>query len=216
MTVHRFFVPDLDKQAGTGQLSSEQSRQVSRVLRLGSGDEICVFDGGGSEFAAKLTTSHERLWQLDLGVECWPVREPEVMLTVGLAVLRNERFDFAVQKLTELGVAAIVPIAAERCVISYKDAQVWAKRRTRLQRIVIEAAEQSERVTLPALHDPQTVTEFLRQPAGTEVFVLMERSSSVHISELTTGQRQPMILVGPEGGWSPGEDRGNRTESYAS
>jgi len=205
MTVHRFFVPDFDRQQGEGALSDDQSRQVSRVLRLRAGDSICVFDGSGSEFDATLIDEGRRTWHFELGPERRPEREPVLQLTVGLAIIRNERFDLAVQKLTELGVSAIVPVAAERCVISYGDARNWEKRRARLQRIVVEAAEQSERTTLPTIHAPQSVNEFLRHSTGMDTLALVERRTHNHISHFTPPGDRLSLLVGPEGGWTPDE-----------
>ncbi len=205
MTIHRFYVPALDGAAQTGALSRDQSRQASRVLRLGRGDTIHVFDGTGAEYTATLASEQDRIWQLELTEERRPQREPRLRLTFGLAVLRNERFDLAVQKLTELGVARIAPLAAERSVISYADARIWAKRRARIERIIVEAAEQSERVTLPALQDPLTVSEFLDQASDTEVVTLLERHAAGHISDLRLSAGSASLLVGPEGGWTEPE-----------
>lgn len=205
MTRHRFYVPEIDREAGAAELSEGQSRQVSRVLRLRQGETVSVFDGSGTEFEAVLASEQGRNWLLDLVEEHAPDREPGLLLTVGLSAIRNERFDLAIQKLTELGVAAIAPIAAERSVISYVDARIWEKRRARIQRIIVEAAEQSERTTLPTLHDPLTVSEFLDQFTGIETFALAERQSTNHISAIRPGGSRASLLVGPEGGWTMSE-----------
>jgi 16S rRNA (uracil1498-N3)-methyltransferase len=205
MTVHRFFVPDLDREAGEGRLSEEQSRQASRVLRLAVGDTLCVFDGSGLEYDARLADLDKRVWRFEFAAGRRPGREPSLALTVGLALIRNERFDLAVQKLTELGVSAIVPLSAERSVISYADARIWAKRRARIHRIVVEAAEQAERTTLPVVHAPQTVEEFLKHTHGMDAIALVERRTDNGLDcQALQGERQA-LLVGPAGGWSPAE-----------
>lgn len=205
MTIHRFHVPDLDRTGGMGRLTVDQSRQVSRVLRLHPGETICVFDGGGSEFEATLVEKSDRQWVIELGEERWPQREPRLRLTVGLALLRNERFDMALQKLTEMGVASIIPVAAERCVLSYADARSWEKRRARMHRIIVEAAEQSERTTLPELHSPQAVDEFLMHSTGMETFALVERQTTAHITSIEPRDGELALLIGPEGGWTDAE-----------
>jgi 16S rRNA (uracil1498-N3)-methyltransferase len=205
MTTHRFHVPDMEDSAETCLLSLDQSRQVSRVLRMRTGDQIVVFSGDGAERIATLSGKVEQRVRLELGERHYPEREPALRLTVGLAILRNERFDMAIQKLTELGVARIAPIRAERCVISYDGPEAWAKRAARLQRIVVEAAEQSERTKLPDLHPPQTVSAFLERSDSPKICALMERGATTHISRFRCAGENLAVLVGPEGGWSAAE-----------
>ena len=205
MTTHRFYVPDLDPDSSFCQLSQDQSRQVSRVLRLRRGDVIVVFGGDGMERAATLDNVEDGRWRLCLGSALRPAREPTLNLTVGLAILRNERFDLAIQKLTEIGVARIVPIAAERSVISYADSEVWEKRRRRILRLIVEAAEQSERTTLPVIGDPLSLAGFLCEAEGAEICALVERSTANHISRFHPSGGNLALLIGPEGGWSRSE-----------
>ena len=102
--------------------------------------------------------------------------------------------------------AGVGRLSTERCMISYKDARFWAKRRARLQRIVIEVAEQSERVAPRILHDFQRVSDGFGQPAGTDMLVHMEQSSDVGISHRARESSNAMLLVSPEGGWSLTEE----------
>ena len=205
MTIHRFYVSNLDADSPSSKLDADQSRQVSRVLRLRQGDEVVVFGGDGLERTAVLDELVERRWRIRLGPACRPCREPSRKIHVGLAAIRNERFDMAVQKLTELGVAGIVPIAAERCVISYGDRAVWEKRRARMQRIAVEAAEQSERTTVPEISDPLPMMDFLKQAELSETCALVERRTADHISQYRPSGRHLGLLIGPEGGWTGAE-----------
>jgi 16S rRNA (uracil1498-N3)-methyltransferase len=132
-----------------------------------------------------------------------PDREPPLQLTVGLALLKGDRFEVAVQKLTELGVTRIAPLLTERSVVSFDDVRGWRKRGERYQRIAREAAEQSERVTLPVIAEPATLADFLRQQP---VNVLLERAESALIATITPGP-EAAIAIGPEGGWSDAEQR---------
>ncbi|CAN5471821.1 16S rRNA (uracil(1498)-N(3))-methyltransferase [soil metagenome] len=205
MTTHRFYVPDIDPSIEQARLSADQSRQVSRVLRLRAGDSVDVFDGRGGEYPATLVGEDGGRWTVEWSERRQPAREPELNLTVGLALIRNERFDLAVQKLTELGVFGLVPVMAERCVISYKDERTWRRRRARLERIFVEAAEQSERATLPAVDDPLTVEEFLTRQAAGQTLALVERRSGFHISDTPALSNECSLLIGPEGGWTGDE-----------
>lgn len=204
MTVHRFYILDRLSPNASGRLSAEQARQAGKVLRLRPGDEIVVFDGTGSEYTGTLAEADRDGWEFATDEGRWPEREPRLRLTVGIALIRNERFELAVQKLTELGVTRIVPLAAERSVISYSDARRWHNRRARLERIVIEAAEQSERVTLPDLDAPLTVSEFLGRNAEMDIIALVERTGTTPLGAIRPGG-QVALMIGPEGGWAPRE-----------
>lgn len=204
MTIHRFYIAEALAPGSRGQLGPEQARQARKVLRLRPGDAISVFDGSGREYTATLGEPERDAWEFTTGEIRQPEREPSLRLIVGLAMIRNERFELAVQKLTELGVAGIVPLITERGVISYGDARRWQNRRARLERIVIEAAEQSERVTLPDLGAPLTVSEFLGQFAEVGIIALVERTGTTPLGAIRpTGEA--VLMVGPEGGWTPQE-----------
>jgi 16S rRNA (uracil1498-N3)-methyltransferase len=204
VTLHRFFVTTTLASNADGLLAEVQTHQARRVLRLKPGDEIAIFDGSGVETVARLGQLEGARWRFHAGELSRPLREPPIHLVVGLGLLRNERFDLAVQKLTELGVAEIAPLAAERCVVSYPDARNWEKRRARLERIIVEAAEQSERLTLPNLRDPLSVSSFLDLYGEATIIALVERTRDCPLHELEPG-RKPVLAVGPEGGWSPDE-----------
>ncbi|MEZ4523064.1 MAG: RsmE family RNA methyltransferase [Thermomicrobiales bacterium] len=205
MTVHRFYVPDVEAGAGTVRLPTDQSRQLSKVLRSRPGDAVVLFDGAGNEYAGVLESFEDNRWSVTVSGVSRPDREPAVEITVGLSLIRNERFDMAVQKLTEIGVSGIVPILAERSMISYKDEPTWLKRRERLMRIVIEAAEQSERTTLTSIEHPQTVEQFFDGRSGQMVFALVERQSAQHLSAFEPSVGRLALMIGPEGGWTGAE-----------
>jgi 16S rRNA (uracil1498-N3)-methyltransferase len=197
---YRLYV-DADLQPGSaGTLSRDQERQVRTVLRLRSGDSLTLFNGNGVEASAHLTASG----QFEVEQVSWPQREPPIRITVGLSLLRGERFEIAVQKLTEIGVTRIVPLLTERSVVSFPDARAWQKRRVRLSRIAQEAAEQSERVTLLELADPITVTQFLEREQT--IAALIERADGITLAALPIGE-SVTLMVGPEGGWSDTETR---------
>src|SRR6476620_5410937 len=120
LPIPRFFVSDDLTACATCQLSPDQARQSRSVLRLRPGAVLTLFNGTGVEAAATLTTFDAHGATYEVRSVSRPEREPPVTLTVGLALLRREHFDLAVQKLTELGVARITPLAAERCVVSYE------------------------------------------------------------------------------------------------
>jgi 16S rRNA (uracil1498-N3)-methyltransferase len=201
VTAPRFFVDTALSPGAEGTLTPEQSRKVRSVLRLSAGSRLLLCDGTGKEAVARVVSLHGTsvVWHADEVEE--PDREPPLDLTVGLALLRGERFDLAVQKLTELGVRRIVPLRADRCVVSLEVARAIQTRVDRYRRIGREAAEQAERVTLPVIDLPQTLDTFL---SDWPVTVLVERTDASPLSQLQVGEAFA-LAIGPEGGWSDRE-----------
>ena len=200
MTTPRFYVPDALTPGSEGILDAGQSRQARSVLRLSAGDLLTLFNGTGVEATARVVSPTKSGVPFIVETVNSPERESPVRLTVGLAILKGDRFEVALQKLTELGVSRIVPLLTERSVVSF-DARGWLKRAERYARISREAAEQSERVSLPEIAEPANLAEFLHQQP---VIVLLERAASVPIGDITPGETAA-IAVGPEGGWSERE-----------
>ncbi len=201
MAVPRFFVPDDLTSGSQGVLDGGQARQARSVLRLSSGSALLLFNDTGAEATARILSASKRGFTFEIESVETPDREPPICLTVGLSTLKGDRFEVALQKLTELGVAQIVPLLTERSVVSFDDARGWLKRAERYARIAREAAEQSERVTLPEITEPTALAEFLHQQSA---IVLLERAMSVPIGEIVPDV-EVAIAVGPEGGWSARE-----------
>jgi 16S rRNA (uracil1498-N3)-methyltransferase len=197
----RYYVSDDLSPGVIGHLAPDQARQSRTVLRLRPGAALTIFNGTGVEAAATLTALDASGATYEVQSISRPEREPPIALSVGLALLRGEHFDLAIQKLTELGVARIMPLAAERCVVSYEAAADWEKRHARLARIAREAAEQSERLTLPSIESPVPVAAFLERHAP---LTLVERASAPPLAGLAFGATLA-LAIGPEGGWSERE-----------
>ena len=108
---------------------------------MSAGSLLTLFNGTGVEATARIVSPSERGVTFEVDTITTPDRDPPIRLTVGLAGLKGDRFEIAVQKLTELGVARIVPLLTERAVVSFADARGWLKRAERYARICREAAE---------------------------------------------------------------------------
>lgn len=160
--MHRFFVhPDALK-AQPVTLSGDQAHQVRRVLRLRLGERVILLDGQGWCYEAALIALSEADARFQL-LRRWPAQgEPEVHITLYQAVLKGERFDWALQKGTEVGVSAFVPLVCERNVVD--DLAAIEGRRERWQRIIREAAEQSGRGRLPVLGPAMLFTQAVTSP----------------------------------------------------
>lgn len=185
--MNRFFVDDIA--ADRLALPAAIAHQVWRVLRLGDGDEITLLDGRGSQARCRLD-----------GRDCVVVErsaaagEPRHRLTVCQALIKGDHLEEVVRHGTEIGVAAFRPIVTERCVVH----ELSPRRLDRLRVIAREAAEQSERGLVPAVHEPIPLGEL----AFASSALLYERHTGARLSAL---EPPASVIIGPEGGFSVAE-----------
>jgi 16S rRNA (uracil1498-N3)-methyltransferase len=185
-TVPHAFVVDLD----APELDPEDRHHLARVLRLRAGDGLTVSDGRG------------RWRPVRFGDELEPtgpvvtMSEPEPQLTIGFALVKGERPELVVQKLTELGIDRIVPFVAERSVVRW-DTERGRKHVERLRKVAREASMQSRRCRLPEVTDVARFSELVAKDRG--AVALAEREGQPPSLLCRT------VLIGPEGGWSRSE-----------
>jgi len=180
------FVDDL----GKPRLSEADHHHLARVLRLAAGAEITVGDGAGRWRPVRLTGSSV----LEPVGEVVADPQPSPPITVAFALVKGERPELTVQKLTELGADRIVPFMAERSVVRWDEAKS-TRQVERLSAIAREAAMQSRRTWLPSVGPVVTFAEAAALPGA----ALADREGS------PPSLACPVVLVGPEGGWSPAE-----------
>ena len=180
------FVADLDRP----RLTAEDHHHLTRVLRLAPGAGVTACDGRGSWRPCTLAEGEALA---AIGPATTEAR-PTPPLTVGFALVKGQRPDLVVQKLTELGIDRIVPFVADRSVVRW-DAAKSARQAARHADIARHAAMQCRRTWLPEV---PPVSSFAAV-AGIEGATLADRSGTPP----TPGTRT--VLIGPEGGWSDGE-----------
>ncbi|HXG58994.1 MAG TPA: 16S rRNA (uracil(1498)-N(3))-methyltransferase [Thermoanaerobaculia bacterium] len=188
---HRFFTPlPLD---GVIDLAGEERHHAARVVRLHAGEEVELFDGTGSAAIAVVEeVSRDRVRVRVTGRA--PAREPAAAFTLAMAVIQLDRFEFVLQKATELGAASIVPLVTDRVEVR---PERYRGKRERWERIVFEAVKQSGRAKIPLLEEPAT---FDRIVAGGEPKILFDADQEPSPAPASLGRCT--LLVGPEGGWS--------------
>lgn len=179
------------------RLGDDELHHLSRVLRLRAGSEICVTDGAGAWRIGRLGDGTE-LEDLD---DLHHVERPTPQLSVAFALVKGEKPELVVQKLTELGVDRIVPVEARRSVVRW-DAARAEKHLTRLRRVAREACCQCRRLWEPVVDDVRTVDELRAEGA-----VL------AHVGGRALRRSDVVVAVGPEGGWSDDELDGAETVS---
>lgn len=202
---HRFYIPDLPPPGATLALPRETARQVVRVLRLRPGDVITLFAGDDFDVPATIERMQGESVIVRLGqpVPGRPLPCPPITLVQSL--LKHDHFELVVQKATELGVRRIVPLLAERCVVAVKP-EAARGRLERWRRIAIEAAEQCGRASLPEIEPPRTLEEIEAAIGSHRAILLWEGVEAQPLAGLELEPEAPvLLLVGPEGGWAPGE-----------
>lgn len=194
-------------------LSPEESHHAIASLRAKVGHEVGLFDGAGGEGTGVIVGIERRCVFVDVTQVTHRPFELRHRITLAVATIRTHRQGYLIEKCTELGVAAIWPIAAERNV-SRPDADAaekWARR-------AIEAAKQSNRSWVPAISPPRTFWECLERVGDFDASSITHAHSTL-LPFGTFLSTQPdgasvLVWIGPEGGWSDTE-RGLAVEAGA-
>jgi 16S rRNA (uracil1498-N3)-methyltransferase len=207
--VHRFFAPSLDAGDETVVLPKEEAEHLTRVLRLGPGDTVAVFDGRGQEFLAKVLTAERRDVRVHVVSRIEPAKEAAVPLTLIQAVLKGDKMDDIVRDAVMLGVAAIQPMITTRTEMTVA-ALVRGGRVDRWKRVALASVKQSHRAVVPDIRGPLTFECWLDEPQPALVLMLVEPGASTRAEALSCLRGQPgpadaAIVVGPEGGWTDAE-----------
>lgn len=216
-TVHRFYLPAPLPPGESVALTEEQARQAARVLRLAPGAPVVLFNGDGQEVPGTIEDCAPRRVTVRLGEPRAGRSCPVPAIHLAQALIKADRFDWVVQKATELGVARITPLATSRTVVSLPVERA-RQRRERWQRIAVEAAEQSGRVTIPEIDEPATLDDLLPLMARIPALVCWENEAMpLHRVRLPTAGPL-LVVIGPEGGFTREEiaaavDAGARTVS---
>jgi 16S rRNA (uracil1498-N3)-methyltransferase len=189
-------------------LPANASRHV-QVLRLQPGDAVTLFDGLGGQWQAELVDIGRKTVQARLLVHEAVERELRTPVTLALGMPANERMDALVEKATELGVAAILPLVCERSVLRLAGERA-ERRRAHWQAVAIAACEQSGRNRVPLIHLPQPLREALSAlpAAGTRLVLSLAddtRPLRTHLAAVAAAAGPVCLLSGPEGGLSPAE-----------
>jgi len=209
VSVPRFFAPSLDPGDESVLLPREESEHLTRVLRLGSGDTVAVFNGRGQEFLARVVTVERRDVRVQLLSRIEPAAEAAVSLLLVQAVLKADKMDDVVRDAVMLGIAAIQPIVTRRTEVTVA-ALGRAGRVERWKRVALASVKQSRRAVLPDIRGPLTFGNWLEEPLPAEALMLVEPGASAEAESLSSVRNRQTpsdaaIVVGPEGGWTEAE-----------
>jgi len=199
MRISRFYIEGL--QEGVFTPSEEIQHYLTKVLRLKNGRVVELFDGADRCATATLEIIDRRHCRLHVDSLIQQSRESSLYTHLGLSISKGDRFDWAIQKATELGVSRITPVIADRSEVRLDNK--LTEKLSHWRKICIAACEQCGRNTIPQLDEITDLQAFLDQTVADQKFVLHHRGKFGFDTTLKVGSAA--LLIGPEGGLSAQE-----------
>ena len=204
----RFYLPNI-KNGARLELTGEVHTHAAYALRIRVGDDITVFDGNGNDYSCQVEEIKKDKTLLRVLDTAHNVREAKVDVSLYLAVIKQDRFEIAVQKATELGVKRIVPVYSAYAQHNFK------LNYDRLNKIAISACEQCGRSVVPIIEQSIEFDELLSRTQNTYMIFPWEHETNNRLSNaIDTTVKDVSVFIGPEGGISDSEQM-RLTESGA-
>ena len=179
-------------------LSNEQSHYIKNVMRLKAGDKISLFNSQDGEWDAKIIDQEKIFTEFKVEKLSRPVSK-ENNIWLAFSPIKKVPQDLMIQKTTELGIQKFIPLLCERSVVR----EINIKR---AEKIITEACEQSNRITVPKILNLQRLNDFVKNfPDGGKIIFCDINSNSKDLKNKLTKKNPICILIGPEGDFSPSE-----------
>ena len=178
----------------TDKLDKSQSHYVSKVMRLKEKEVFSLFNSSG-EWEAKIVNITKSIVEFNVTKQLRQ-KENTKELWLAFSPIKSNYFNFMIQKATELGVTKFLPVIFERTIVRKINKE-------RLEKVIIEAAEQSNRITVPSIEDPQKLKSFLNNDMDLIFTDLNTANTKIDIKKLTI--KPTCVIIGPEGDFSEEE-----------
>ena len=178
----------------TDKLDKSQSHYVSKVMRLKEKEAFSLFNSSG-EWEVKILNITKNIIEFNVTKQLRH-KENTKDLWQAFSPIKSNYFNFMIQKATELGVTKFLPIIFERTIVRKINKE-------RLEKVIIEAAEQSNRITVPSIEDPQKLKSFLNNDMDLIFTDLNTANTKIDLTKLTT--KPTCVIIGPEGDFSEQE-----------
>ena len=178
-----------------GKLNKSQSHYVNKVMRIKENEVFSLFNSSG-EWEAKILSISKGIVQFNISQQ---LRQKETTKDLWLAFspIKSNYFNFMIQKATELGVTKFLPIVFDRTIVRKINKE-------RLEKVIIEAAEQSNRINVPSIEEAQSLSSFLKNHYMDLIFTDLNTSNKkINLDQLTSNP--VCIIIGPEGDFSEDE-----------
>jgi 16S rRNA (uracil1498-N3)-methyltransferase len=195
-----FYTPDIDPSLSQYFLNEEESKHAVRVLRLTNGDQVTLIDGKGGLYKAEITDAHPKRTILQITAVTTAFNKRNHYLHIAIAPTKNlDRVEWFLEKATEIGIDEISLIICQRS--ERKEAKA-----ERLNKIITSAIKQSIKAYHPVLNPTIALTQFLKQPFEGQKFIAhCADGEKVGLAQSIQKQNRYLILIGPEGDFTPAE-----------
>jgi 16S rRNA (uracil1498-N3)-methyltransferase len=200
MDIPYFYFPSLSKQVSEFILDENSSRHIVQVLRMQPGEKLNLTDGKGISALAIIQEANKKRCKVNIA-EKKIHADPRRRILIGLALLKNTaRFEWFLEKATELGITEIIPLKTART-------EKQQFRMERMKGILESALIQSRQVRMPVLHEPQTFMTWLETIHADQKFIAhCENGPKRRLSEMiNTNLGSQLVLIGPEGDFTEEE-----------
>jgi 16S rRNA (uracil1498-N3)-methyltransferase len=210
----RFHVPDRLGPGAEVTLPDLAAHHATRVLRLGVGDALLLFDGSGGEYEAALTQAGRGGVRARAGRFLPGGPESPLRVTLVQGVSSGDRMDFTVRKAVELGVDRIIPVFTSRSVVKLGGDRM-DRRRSHWQAIAVSACEQCGRNTVPAVEEPAAFEHWLStSPPDDGLRLLLAVGGQLRLRDLPAPGAAITLLAGPEGGFAQRESEAAASRGF--
>lgn len=196
MGIPTFYHPDLDQNSHQVPLSADEAAHALRSRRLTIGQKVKLLNGKGLIAQAEISDIEQRAVRVTIA-ELNQADPPATCLTIAAAVPKGDRQRFMVDMLTQLGVSEIIPVTFEHSVTRYRP-----KMHDKWQRWAIEACKQSQNPWLPVIDEGIALSDLVKIAADRLVYADLSGKPASSFNDQFSA---PIVLVGPEGGFSDGE-----------
>jgi len=207
----RFHVePDVLAAGGMIAIEGALAHRLANVLRVRAGEEIVLFAGDGHDVRVRVDDINQRRAEATVVDRTESPPEPRLRLNLYQSITKGERFEWLLEKGTEIGVSRFVPLVTARGVVK---AEAGGNRAERWRRIVVEAAEQSGRGAVPAVDAPQRFADALTCAPG--VLLLPYEGAGEQAPDIQSALNADIdalfalsevsVFIGPEGGYEDAE-----------
>lgn len=201
----KFFIPKENILDDRLIINSEDVNHITKVLRLGTGDEILCCDGLGNDYITEISNVEKREITCKIIKKTKSLTEPELKVTLIQGIPKASKMDYIIQKTTELGISEIFPLEMSRCVAKIDN----DKKIERWQKIAQEAAKQSGRGVVPKISKPISFGEAIDILKKSDIaFVPYECEEKGYLKPILTSfkdAKSVAFIIGPEGGFDQKE-----------